>query len=167
MARGGSLSIRGRRPVSLALTLLDGLAREPEARRLLLRSVRSGADLSLRDAAREIVLLRVLARIREDGREREGWSLTAENTAGRLTIETHAGESAGKAVELEQPFETVVWKHSGVALAAPLFPRRPHWGSISVGPDGKYEFKSLSDPRTDYAAARAILERTLEGRGRS
>ena len=159
-------SVAGRdalRPFSLALTLLDGLAREPEARRLLVRAARGNGALPLHDAAREIVLLRVLARIRQDGGEREGWWLRAENVAGTLTIETHTGTPSKREVGLEQPFESVVWKHSAVAEAAPLFPRRPRWGWISVGPNGTYEFRSLGDARTDDAAARALLERTLEG----
>lgn len=155
------------RPLSLGLTLVDGLAREPEARRLLVRAARGNGGLSLKDAAREVILLRVLTRIRRDGGEGKDWWLSAENAAGTLTIETQVGAPVAQEIELEQPFETVVWKHSAVAEAAPLFPRRPRWGWISVGAQGKYEFKSLGDARTDDEAARGLLERTLEGGDRS
>ena len=164
IARPGSLPSRGRRRISLVLTLLDGLAREPEARRLLLRAARAQGGLPVRDAARDIVLLRVLARIRQDSGRRERWWLSAENAAGTITIETHAGTPSGRRVQLDKPFETVVWKHSAVAKAAPLFPHHPYWGWIAVGTGGRYEFKSLGAARTDDAGARALLERTLEPR---
>jgi hypothetical protein len=148
--------------VPLLLTFLDGLAREPEARRLLLRSARRSASLSPRDVVRDIILLRVLVRIREHGnRMDEPWTLSAENASGTITIRTQKGPPSVVRLRLDDQFEKVVWNHAAVAPSVPLFPQRLDWGWIAVGPDGRYEFKSLSDSRTDDAAARALLERTL------
>jgi hypothetical protein len=162
LARRRSLPGRGARMVPLLATLIDGLTREAEARRLLLGSARGRTTLPLREAAREIILLRVLARIhRYEGRRSESWSLSVENHEGKVTVTTRPGPSSEQKMQIED-FESVVWKHSAVARTVPLFPRSPGWGSISVGQDGEYEFRSLGDARTDDAAARTLLERTLD-----
>jgi hypothetical protein len=162
IARRPSLNIPGRRQAVLLLTLIDGLAREPEARKLMVRSVRSRAALPPRDVVRDIILLRVLARIRRQGDHTdEPWSMSVENERGTITIESHPGPPAERGIQLDD-FNCVVWNHSAVAQAVPLFPQRPQWGWIGVGPDGRYEFRSLGVGRTDDDGARALLERALK-----
>jgi hypothetical protein len=164
IARHRSLPSRAGKLVPILLTLLDGLAREPEARKLLLRTARGRGSLSVRDVVRDIVLLRVIARIREDGGETSHvWSMSAENVSGTVTIRSHRASSEQTAVHLGGAFERVVWNHSEVATAVALFPRRPRWGRIAVGLRGTYDFRSLAaEARIDGAAARTLLERTLE-----
>lgn len=164
LARRTPLIPRGGRLVPLLLTLLDALARDPEARRLLLRVAAGRSSLPLRDALHDIVLLRVLGRVRENGSPEEGgWTLTAENTGGTITIRTEP-QPREATTRLEGSFESVVWNHSAVAQAAPLFPRRPAWGWVTVGTHGRHEFRSLGPGvRTSETAARAVLERVLGG----
>jgi hypothetical protein len=161
IARRPSGKIPGRRQAVLMVTLIDGLAREPEARRLIARSLRSGTTVPLRDVVKDIILLRVLARMRGRRDTNEPWSVSVENTRGTITIESHPGPPAEQGTQLHD-FDSVVWNHSAVAQAVPLFPQHPQWGWIAVGPDGQYEFKSLGDGRTDDAGARVLLERTLK-----
>ena len=162
LLRRRSLPRRGARIVPLMLTLIDGLVRAPEARRLLLGSTRGHTTLPPREVVREIILLRVLARIRRHGSgATKPWSLSVENSNGRITIRTHPGLLPQPTMRVED-FESVAWSHSTVARAVPLFPGREHWGSIAVGPDGEYEFRSLGDARTDDVTARALLRRALE-----
>jgi hypothetical protein len=162
VARGRSRAGRGARLVPLLLTLLDGLAREPEARNLLRRGLQSPTALPLRDVARDLILLRILARgRRHGGRAGEPWSVSVENAEGTITIKSQPGRASGPSAPIED-FASAVWDHSAVAQTVPIFPDRPRWGSIAVGPDGRYEFRSLGGARTDDRGARALLERTLE-----
>jgi hypothetical protein len=163
LARRTSLIPRGGRLIPLLLTLLDALVRDPEARRLLIRTLAGRVSLSLRDALQDIVLLRVLGRIQEEGgRGLESWSLRADNDAGRITIRTDPFAQNEERPRLQDEFESVVWNHSAVAQTAPLFPRRPDWGWVTVGTHGRYEFRSLGrGVRRDASAARAVLERVL------
>lgn len=167
LARRTSLLPRGGRLIPLALTLLDALARDPGARRLLIRVAARRVTLPFRDAVQDIVLLRVLGRIREEGgRNGDAWSLTVENTAGTVTIRTQPRGGEEMRVRPQREFESVVWNHSAVAQAAPLFPRRPGWGWVTVGTHGRYEFRSLGPGvRTNAAAAHAVVERVLGGPG--
>lgn len=143
-----------------AFTLLDALARQPEAGKLVLIALRR--RLPLRGVLKEIVLLRVLARIREDAENGGEWSLSVESTAGTIVIRTEHGHQNGREPRLDEPFDTLVWNHSAVAQAAPVFPRRPTWGWISLGVHGRYEFATVAEmARTDAAAARTLLERVL------
>jgi len=163
LARRTAMVPRGGRLIPLLLTLLDAVVREPEARRLLVRAARGRVSLPLRDIVEDIVLLRVLARISHNGnREGDAWSLTAENTAGTITIRTRSDLRGKPELHLEGPVESVVWNHSAVAQAAPLFPRRGGWGWVTVGTHGRHEFKSLGPgTRMDSATVRAVLERVL------
>ncbi len=171
LARGGSLPIRApsddgllRKQIAHALTLAQALARQPEARKLLLAAVRGHLSTPLRKVAKEIVLLRVLARMNESGPLRgERSSLSIENAAGTIMIRTLLEPGDRQEVRLDGPFESVVWNHSAVGRAAPVFPRRPRWGRITLGPYGRYEFAAVAEvARTDAATARALLARALE-----
>jgi hypothetical protein len=166
LARRTSLVPRGGRLVPLVVTLLDALVRDPGARRLLIRSAAGRVSLPLRDVVQDIILLRVLARIRRNESRMSGpWSLTAENAAGTITIRTHPHTQEKPRLRVPATFERVVWNHSAVAQAAPLFPRRPGWGWVTVGTHGRHEFRSLAvGVRKDGAAARAVLERVLGAR---
>ena len=157
---------RGGRVVPLLLTLMDALARDPGARKLLVRAGSGSVPLPLRQVVQDIVLLRVLTRIRLDvGHGGETQSLTAEKMAGTVTIRTHPEARETQDVQIEGTFESVVWNHSAVAQAAPLFPRRPGWGWVTVGTHGRHEFRTLAaGVREDSATARAVLERVLGGR---
>lgn len=169
LARRITLLPRGGRLIPLALTLLDALAREPEARRLLIRVVARRVTLPFRDAVQDIVLLRVLGRIRRDGsRGAESWALAVENMSGTVTIRTQPRAGEEQRDPLPAEFDSVVWNHSAVAQAAPLFPQRPSWGWVTVGIHGRYEFKSLGPGvRTDAQAARAVVERAVGRAGTS
>ena len=168
IARRSSLLPRGGRLIPLLLTLLDALVRDPGARRLLLRGATGRVSLPFREVVQDIVLLRVLARIRRNGnRTSEPWSLSAENTTGTITIRTHPLAPDRQQPTLDGSFEHVAWNHAAVGQAAPLFPRRRGWGWVTVGTHGRHEFKSLgAGIRTSEAAARAVLEHAL-GLGRS
>lgn len=142
------------------LTLVEALARQSEARRLFVASLRGRVSVSPPDVARELILLRVLARIRSGGE----WSLDVENAGGAVRIETRAGGEYGEATTLDGPIESVAWSHSAVAQFVPIYPRHPRRGWIALGLFGRYEFNALAElARTDPAAARALLARALEG----
>jgi hypothetical protein len=166
LARRSSWVPRGGRVVPLLLTLLDALARDPGARSLMLRAGAGRVPLPLRQVVQDIVLLRVLTRIRQNaGRGDETWSLTAENSAGTFTIKTRRGVQEAHDLRVEGTFESVVWNHSAVAQAAPIYPQRPTWGWVTVGTHGRYEFRSLAaGVRRDGAAAQAVLEHVFGGR---
>jgi hypothetical protein len=166
-ARRTSLLPRGGRLVPLLLTLFDAVLRDAGARRLLLRKASGRVSLPLREVVQDIILLRVLARIRRYGSEgSEPWSLSAENARGAITIRTLPVTQGTQRLTLDGPFENVVWNHAAVGQAAPLFPRRRGWGWVTVGTHGRHEFRSLgAEVRTDGAAARAVLEHALELRG--
>lgn len=153
LAGARSLQTRGVRLLPLLLTLLDVLGREPAARRLLLRSFRGHAMLSFHDAVRDLVLLQVVSRLRRRGEV----STTGDNAT--VTITTEPESSAERQVQVGASFASVVWKHA--AVAAPLFPGRPRWGSVTVGADRRYEFRSLGDARVDDPSAHALLKRML------
>jgi hypothetical protein len=169
-ARRTSLLPRGGRLIPLLLTLFEAVIRDPGAGRLLLRKAGGRVSLPLREVVQDIILLRVLARIRRYGNEgSEPWSLSAENAGGAVTIRTLPAMQDTQRLTLDGPFENVVWNHAAVGQAVPLFPRRRGWGWVSVGTHGRHEFRSLgAEVRTDGAAARAVLEHAmgLGGSGR-
>ena len=171
LARRPSLPIRPpiegkplRRQVAALVTFADALARYPEARRLFRAAVRGRIAAPLRDVVRDVVFLRVLARIRRGDREGGGrWSLSAENAEGTIVIRTHVDEPDGQPVRLDGPFESVTWNHARAALAVAIFPRHPRWGWMPLGIYGRYEFASLAElARMDAAAARKLVARALE-----
>jgi hypothetical protein len=162
MTRRHSGTIPGGRQAALFATLIDALAREPAARKLMTRSLTSGTTLPLRDVVKDIILLRVLTRMRGGRRTGEPWSVRVEkSTAKAIIIESHLGRPAEQGTQIDD-FESVVWDHSAVAQSVPLFPQHPQWGSVTVGSGGRHEFKTLGDGRTDDAGARALLEGTLK-----
>jgi hypothetical protein len=141
------------------LTLADALARQREARTLLLASLRGRVSVRPSDVAREVILLRILARIQSD----EEWSLAIDNASGSVVIETRVDAEDGEEATLDGPIENVAWNHSAVAQFVPIYPRHPRWGWIALGLHGRYEFEALGElARTDPAAARALLARALE-----
>jgi hypothetical protein len=143
------------------VTLGAALARQPEARKLVLRAAQRPGGIPVRDAVKDVVMLRVLARVGA------ATPLSAETEAGTLLIRTEtetAPDSAGE-LRLDGRFERVVWNHSAVAQAAPVFPRHPGWGWISLGALGRYEFAAVEElAKTDAPAARALVERALAPR---
>jgi hypothetical protein len=146
------------------LTLADVLARQREARELFLAARRGRVNVPLEDVVRELILLRVLARIRDAGGSGgERWSLDVESSKGTIVIRTRVGACDGPAARLDDRFEHVAWNHADVAQAVPIFPRHPRWGWIALGLYGRYEFTALGEvARTDPLAARALLARALE-----
>jgi hypothetical protein len=145
------------------VTFAEALARQPEARELVRAARRGSLSLPLKDVARELILLRILARIRDEGGSGgEPWSLSVENDAGTLVIRTRVGASNGREIQLDRPFEHVAWNHADIAQAVPIFPRHPRWGWIALGLYGRYEFTALGEvARTDPAAARTLLASAL------
>jgi hypothetical protein len=144
-------------------TFAEAVTRQREARGLFLAAARSRLPVPLKDVVRELILLRVLARIRDEGGSAgEPWVLTAENNGGTLVIRTRSGTSNGREVALDAPFEHVAWNHADIAQAVPIFPRHPQWGWIALGLYGRYEFTALAEvARTDPEAARALLGSAL------
>lgn len=144
-------------------TFAEALARQREARAVFRAAVRGRLSTPVPDVVREIVLLRVLSRIRDDGgSEDEPWSLSVEYAGGTLVIRTRVGASDGAEPPLDAPFEHLAWNHSDVAQAVPVFPRHPRWGWIALGLYGRYEFTALAEvARTDPSATRALVARAL------
>jgi hypothetical protein len=145
------------------LTFAEAVALQREARRLVLAARRGDVDVPVKDVVRELILLRVLARIRDDGGSRgERWSLDVENSEGTIVIRTRAGDEEEGDARLDGPVERVAWNHADVAQAVPIFPRHPRWGWVALGLYGRYEFTALGEvARTNPAAARALLARAL------
>jgi hypothetical protein len=157
-ARRPSLPIRSpaagkplRALVPHLVTFAAAVARRPEARQLVLRR----RDVPLREAVKDVVMLGVLAR------SWQTWGLSAETADGTLVVRTEPDAREVAAPQLDG-FERLVWNHSAVAQAAPVFPRHPSWGWISLGENGRYEFRAVAElARADAAAARSLVERTL------
>lgn len=147
------------------LTFAEALARQPEVRGLFRTGLRGRLSIPLKDIVREIILLRVLARVRAGGStDAEPWSLSVENDAGTILIRTHLGPCNESELELGASIDNVVWNHSEVARAVPIYPRHPRWGWIGLGPYGRYEFDTLGEvARKDSALVRALVTRALEG----
>ena len=140
-------------------TFAGALARQPEARTLFLASVRGRIPIPPQDVVRDVVLLRVLARIREEG----PWTLRAENASGTIVIRTAEDKSGGREIRLDGPFEHVTWNHSDVAQAVPIYPRRPRRGWIALGLYGRHDFPALAEiARTDPGTARLLLARAVK-----
>jgi hypothetical protein len=171
LARRPSLPVRApiegkplRRLLPHLATFAEAVALQREARGLVIASLRGRVPVPLEEVVREVVLLRVLARIRDGGGSGgERWSLDVESSEGKIVIRTRVGERTGAKPRLDGPFEHVAWNHADIAQAVPIFPRHPGWGWIALGPYGRYEFTALGEvARTDPAAARALLARALE-----
>jgi hypothetical protein len=147
------------------VTLVEALAGQREAREVLAAAVRGRLAVPLKDIVRELILLRVLARIRNgDGTGGEAWSLSAENDDGTVVIRTHVRPHERTEMRLDGRFEHMAWNHSAAARAVPIFPQHPRWGWISLGLYGRYEFTALAGiARMDESTARALLARALEG----
>ena len=147
------------------VTFVEALGRQPEARELFLGAMRGRRPAPLKDVVRELILLRILARIRKTGGSGgERWSLSVENDAGAILIRTHVGTRDGHKPRLDGPFERLAWNHADVALAVPIFPRHPRWGWIALGLYGRYEFTALAEvARSDPGTARALVARALGG----
>jgi hypothetical protein len=162
------LAIEGkplRRLLPHIVTFAEALAHQPEARWLVLAGVGKRLSVPPTEVVREVILLRVLARIRHEGRSGgEPWSLSVENAEGTLMIRTRVGEFNGDEIRLDGPFEHVVWNHSDVAQAVPIFPRHPGWGWIALGAYGRYDFRALGEvAQTDAGTAHALVRRALAG----
>jgi hypothetical protein len=172
LARRPSLPLRQpiegrplRRLIPHMFTFAEALARQREARGVFLAKMRGRLTTPLKDVVTDVVLLRILARIRESERGgAECWSLTAENHAGTIVIRTQFGPSADRELRLDGPVEKVAWNHSAVAQFVPVYPEHPRWGWIALGPYGRHEFTALGEvAQTDAGAARALLSRALDG----
>jgi hypothetical protein len=171
LARRPSLSVRApiegkpfRQLLAHLVTFAEAVAVQREARELVVAARRGRLEVPFNDVARELVLLRVLARIRRDGGSgRERWSLDVENSGGTIVVRTRVGADDGPEAPLNGTLEHVAWNHADVAQAVPIFPRHPRWGWIALGLYGRYEFTALGEmARTDPAAARALLARALD-----
>jgi hypothetical protein len=172
LARRPSLPVRApiegkplRRLLPHLVTFAEALAREPDARALFLSAVRGRLSSPLKDVVREVILLRILARIRDEaGKRSDSWSLSVENDAGAIVIRTHVGPNGHPELHLDGPIESVAWIHASVAQFVPVYPRHPHCGWLALGVYGRYEFTALAElARADAAAARALLANALEG----
>ncbi len=147
-----------RRLLPHVATLAEALALQREARRLFVAALRGRVSVPIEDVVRELVLLRVMARIR--GGQDPPWSLTVENDAGSVVIRTQIDRNGD--TQLGGLFENVAWNHSDVAQAVPIYPRHPHWGWMALGLYGRYEFTALAElASTDPEAAQALLARAL------
>jgi hypothetical protein len=171
LARRPSLPVRAplegkplRQLLPHLVTFAQAVSGQAAARKLFLAAARGRVAVPLQDVVREVVLLRILARIREDGgSDDEPWSLSVEDGGGTIVIRTRVGASDSTEIQLDGPFECVAWNHSDVAQAVPVFPRHPRWGWIALGLYGRYEFTALAEiARTDRATARALLARALQ-----
>jgi hypothetical protein len=171
LARRPSLSLRApiegkplRQLIPHLVTFAEAVALQREARDLVVAARRGRLTVPFDDVVRELVLLRVLARIRADGGSRgERWSLDVENSDGTIVIRTRVGAGAESETRLNGTFERVAWNHADVAQAVPIFPRHPRWGWIALGLYGRYEFTALGEvARTDPPAAQALLARALD-----
>jgi hypothetical protein len=167
LARRPSLPIRSpiagkplRQLLPHIVTFAEALALQPKARRLFFAALRGRLSTPVEDVVREIVLLRVMARIREGD---EPWSLSVEDETGTIVIRTHLGPPDEDAARLDGLFEQVVWNHSDVAQAVPIYPQHPRWGWMALGPYGRYDFTALAEvARTDASTARSLLAHALE-----
>jgi hypothetical protein len=140
-------------------TFAEAVTRQREARGLFVAAARGRLPVPLKDVVRELILLRVLARIRDD---EDAWSLSTENDDGTIVIRTHADDRDGGELRVEGPFEHVAWNHADVAQAVPIYPRHPRWGWIALGLYGRYEFTALGEiARKDPEAARTLLSSAL------
>lgn len=148
-----------RQVISWSLTFVQALA-WPEARDLCRAAVRGRFSVPFRDVVRELILLRVLARLRKDAdRGGEAWSLSVERTGGTILIRTERGARDQGRLQ-EGSFEQVVWNHSDPAVT--VYPGHRRWGWIGLGQHGRYEFPVLAElTRVDPGAARALLARAL------
>lgn len=145
-----------------AVTLAGALARQRAARDVFVAAVRGRLSAPLMDVVRELILLRVLARIRHG--EGDGWSLSAENEAGTVVIRTHIEAGDGREPKLDGDFEHVAWNHSAAGRGVPIYPRHPGRGWIALGLYGRYEFAVLAEvAQRDAAAARELLASALQG----
>jgi hypothetical protein len=141
------------------VTLAEALVRQREARRVFLSAARGQLSTPVRDVAADLILLRVLGRVRAD----DAWRLHVETTEEGLVIRTDPGPHDSREARLDGALRTVSWNHSAVAQAVPVFPRHPRWGWIALGLYGRHEFTAVEEiARTDPAAARALLARALE-----
>jgi hypothetical protein len=148
--------------ISVSLTFVEVLARQREARDVLLAIVRGRLSIPLRDAVRELVLLRILARIGEHASEEPGaWSLSVNRIGGAICIRTCLGaEDQNNRPELDGPLGQLAWNH--VDVAVPVYPRHRRWGWIWLGQHGRYEFPVLVEvARTDPRSAHVLLARAL------
>ena len=171
LARRPSLAVRApvdgkplRQLLPHLITFAEAVAVQREARELVAASRRGRLHAPFDDVVRELVLLRVLARIREEGGScGERWSLEVENSDGTIVIRTRIGADGGPGTRLNGSFEHVAWNHADVAQAVPIFPRHPHWGWMALGLYGRYEFTALGEmARADPTAAWALLARALD-----
>jgi hypothetical protein len=171
LAKRPSLRVRspiGGKPLRQLLphlaTLAEAVARQREARGLFVAAARGRLPVPLKDVARELILLRVLARIRADGgSEGDVWTLSTQNHDRTIVIRTHLGDCDAGELRIDGPFEHVAWNHADVAQAVPIYPRHPRWGWIALGVNGRYEFTALGEiARNDAEAARALLSSALE-----
>lgn len=153
-----------RRLLPHIVTFGEALARQPETRKLVLAAVRGRLSVPFERVVRDIVLLRVLRRIRNDGGSGdEPWSLSVENESGTIVIRTRVAAADGSDIRLDGRFERVAWNHADVAQAVPIFPQHPQWGWIALGLYGRYEFDAVAElARTDAGTARALLAHALE-----
>lgn len=174
LANGRSTTISIRRPVlsahvrtSMALlaTLAAGVARQPQLRRLMLAALFGRARVPLRNVVGDVIRLRVLARLHhEQGRRGEQWWVSVENTGGTIVLRTEHGFVEPERTLVEGPTSHVVWDHSAIATAVPLFPGHAERGWIVLGPDGRYEFAALGALSRDGDSRRVleILRQAIE-----
>jgi hypothetical protein len=140
-------------------TFAETVTRQREARALFIAAARGRLPVPVKDVVRELILLRVLARIRGG----ETWSLSTENDDGMILIRTHADDRDGGELRVDGPFQHVAWNHADIAQAVPIYPRHPRWGWIALGLYGRYEFTALGEiARNDPEAARTLLSSALE-----
>jgi hypothetical protein len=155
-----------RRLLPHIVTFAEALALQSEARALVLRALRRRLSVPVENVVREIVLLRVMARIRaHGGGDGESWWLSVDNDEGTIVIRTRVGPRGEDPAGLDGSFEHVVWNHADVAQAVPIYPRHPRWGWIALGLYGRYEFTALAElTRTNARTARTLLARALGDR---
>lgn len=146
-----------RQLVSWSLTFAEAFAAQTEARRVVAASLRGRLSIPLGGVVKELILLRVLARIRtEADREPEAWALSVECSGDAILIRTGPGTQRHTQLSPDAAYGHAVWIHADDAV--PVYPRHRKWGWIGLGLYGRFDFPVLAEvARTDPPTAHALL----------
>lgn len=135
---------------SLAWALADSLATQPRLRRLFVAALKERRPVPPRKLVGDTIRLGVLHRLRHERAGNVHWWISVASSDGDVLLRTMQGEPDPERTRLAGAVRRIVWDHAGIATAVPLFPARPERGSIVLGPDGRYEFATLSILAEDH-----------------
>jgi hypothetical protein len=151
-------------------TIIATFVTNRQVRRLVYRGYRAGRDPSPRALARDLLRLGVLARIQQvQGSSRVPWWIQASQAGDVLKLQTKPDHYEPRKSVEGRAFgsaRSIVWDHSSMGDRAPLYPANPQRASISVGPDGLYEFTAMAHlaVATDEGVASVLRRRTAQRR---